>query len=450
MMSAKKLCLWVAIALVLTGVATSEDARKITHWVAPMDPTYISDSPGKSPMGMDLIPVYEDRYDGSMVSIDPVVVQNMGVRIERIGRDTLFRHVRTIGTVDIAENQLSVVNLRFSGWVEKIFVDETGVHVTKGQKLFDIYSPELVSAQEEYLLALRGADKDSPLVKSARRRLELWDLSPSQIMRVEHQDKAMRTMTIVAPQAGYILHKNIVNGARVKSGADLYRIGNLTKIWVNADVYEFDVPWIQLGQRATMELTFQQGKKYVGEVSYIYPTMNTKTRTLTVRLEFENPGLSLKPGMFATVQIEAQGKQDVLVVPSESIIHSGTRQLVFVAIDLGRYDVREVTTGVVGDQYVTEVLSGLHEGERVVTSGQFMLDSESQLHEAVQKLLAARLHAREERVQAPGSDTTEEHDHGSDDLGYWTCGMHPQVVSDDPGSCPICGMNLTKAQRDKQ
>jgi Cu(I)/Ag(I) efflux system membrane fusion protein len=372
------------------------------------------------------------------------------VRIERIGRDTLFRHVRTIGTVDIAENQLSVVNLRFSGWVEKIFVDETGVHVTKGQKLFDIYSPELVSAQEEYLLALRGADKDSPLVKSARRRLELWDLSPSQIMRVEHQDKAMRTMTIVAPQAGYILHKNIVNGARVKSGADLYRIGNLTKIWVNADVYEFDVPWIQLGQRATMELTFQQGKKYVGEVSYIYPTMNTKTRTLTVRLEFENPGLSLKPGMFATVQIEAQGKQDVLVVPSESIIHSGTRQLVFVAIDLGRYDVREVTTGVVGDQYVTEVLSGLHEGERVVTSGQFMLDSESQLHEAVQKLLQARLHAREARVRELGGDATEEHDHGSDDLGYWTCGMHPQVVSDEPGSCPICGMNLTKAQRDKQ
>jgi len=436
----------------LTSADSSDGAapkeRKIKHWVAPMDPTFISGSPGKSPMGMDLIPVYEGDGTGSTVTIDPVVVQNMGVRIKRINKGTIFRHIRTIGTVDIAENQLSVVNLRYSGWIERIYVDETGVLVKKGRALFDIYSPELVSAQEEYLLALRSADTESPLVKSARRRLEFWNLSNAQIRRIEELGQSVRTFTVVAPQTGYVLHKNVVQGARVRAGSDLYRIGNLAKIWVNAEVYEFDAPWVQLGQRASMELSFQQGRSYVGTVAYIHPTLNPKSRTLRVRLEFDNPGLALKPGMFATVQIEAQGKKGVLVVPTEASIHSGTRQLVFVAIALGRYEARELSTGIVGDRYVTEVLSGLAEGERVVTSGQFLLDSESQLQEAVQKLLAARLHAKEKRVM--GDDTAIGADHSGHDAGgdtYYTCGMHPQIVQHEPGTCPICGMDLVEKNK---
>lgn len=427
----------------------NEKERKVKHWVAPMDPTFVSDKPGKSPMGMDLVPVYEESGGGSTITIDPTVVQNMGVRIKRVNKGTIFRHIRTVGTVDIAENQLSVVNLRYSGWIERIYVDETGVLVKKGRALFDIYSPELVSAQEEYLVALRGADPESPLVKSARRRLEFWDLSSSQIQRIGEQGKAVRTISVVAPQTGYVLHKNVVQGARVKAGADLYRIGNLSKIWVNAEVYEFDSPWVQLGQRASMELSFQQGQSYEGKVAYIHPTLNTKSRTLRVRLEFDNPGLALKPGMFATVQIEAQGKSDVLVVPTEAIIHSGTRQLVFVAIELGRYEVRELSTGIVGDRYVTEVLSGLTEGERVVISGQFLLDSESQLQEAVEKLLAARLHAKEKRLEGSEASEAPEHVHDAAEGGdtYWTCGMHPQIVQDGPGTCPICGMDLTPKKK---
>ncbi len=436
--------------------AGANKKRKIKYWVAPMDPTYISDKPGKSPMGMDLVPVYEDEEapsgKGSTITIDPVVMQNMGVRIAPVKKGALFRNVRTIGTVDVAENEVSVVNLRYSGWVERIYVDETGAPVKKGQALFGIYSPELVSAEQEYLMALKNDGKDSPLAKSARARLEFWDLSQWNIEQIEKAQKPMRTLTVAAPQSGYVLHKNVVQGARVAAGADLYRIGNLTKIWVNADVYEFDAPWIEVGQHAAMELSFQAGKTYEGRVSYIYPTLNPKTRTLTVRLEFNNPGLALKPGMFATVQIEAQRKTDVLEVPTEAIIHSGTRQVVFLATGFGKYEMREITTGLVGDRYMTEVLSGLSPGEQVVISGQFLLDSESQLQEAVQKLLETRLQAKEQHGSASNppthSGSTEAASAKSDEgQAYWTCGMHPQVVQDEPGTCPICGMNLIKKTR---
>ena len=414
---------------------------RIKHWAAPMDPTYISDKPGKSPMGMDLVPVYEEgAAPGASIRIDPVVVQNMGVRIARVERGTIFRHVRTIGTVDVAENEVSVINLRYSGWVERIHVDETGIQVKAGTVLFDIYSPELVSAQEEYLLALRSGPAAAPLVKSARRRLAFFDLTSWQIAQIEKAGKPLRTLHVVAPRGGYVLLKNVVQGARVAAGTDLYRIGNLAKVWVNADVYEFDAAWIATGQSATMELSFQAGKTYAGKVATIYPTLNPKTRTLTVRLEFDNPGLGLKPGMFATVQIEVQGKAGVLKIPSEAIIRSGVRQVVFVARDLGTYAMREISTGLSGDRQMIEVLGGLVEGERVVASGQFLLDSESQLQEAVQKLLAERLHARERRVGGPAA--ASEQTHGGET--YWTCGMHPQVVRDGPGTCPICGMDLVE------
>ncbi len=428
-----------------SGGAETPKERKISHWVAPMDPTFIADKPGKSPMGMDLVPVYEGASTASTITIDPTVVQNMGVRIKRVDRGAIFRHVRTIGLVDVAEDQRSVINLRYSGWVERIYVDETGVLVKKGKALFEIYSPELVAAQEEYLLALRSAQADSPLVRSARRRLEYWDLSKGQIDRIAAKGKAIRTIRVVAPKTGYVLHKNIVQGARVTAGTDLYMIGNLAKIWVNAEVYEFDAPWIKLGAHATMELSFENGKTYEGTVAYIYPTLNPKTRTLTVRLEFDNPGLALKPGMFATVQIDAQRRNGVVLIPTEAILHSGTRQVAFVAIELGKYEMREISTGVVGDRYMTEVLSGVKPGERVVTSGQFLLDSESQLQEAVQKLMAARLHSKEKRVMGDSPKGQNSKDSGGGT--YWTCGMHPQIVQDGPGTCPICGMDLTSKKK---
>lgn len=384
--------------------------KKIKYWVAPMDPTYIRDKPGKSPMGMDLVPVYEDQGDSSSgtITVDPVMVQNMGVRVAKVEKTSLSRRVRTIGEIDVAEDQVSVVNLRFSGWIERIYADQTGQAVRRGQALFSIYSPELVSAQKEYLIAYNTSGKDSALTRSAAERVRLWDIPQSVLDKVAKKQNVDRTIVIRAPRSGYILHKNVVEGARVVAGTDLYRIGNLKTIWVNTEVYEFDAPWIRVGQNASMELSYQMGRRFAGKVDYIYPTLNKKSRTLKVRLVFDNPGIALKPGMFATVWIDAQRKDNVLVIPTESIIRTGERQLVFITQELGKYQAREIVTGLVGDGHRTEVLSGLSEGQTVVTSGQFLLDSESQLQEAVQKLLAARLQVKQKTADVNTHETSPE------------------------------------------
>jgi Cu(I)/Ag(I) efflux system membrane fusion protein/cobalt-zinc-cadmium efflux system membrane fusion protein len=425
---------------------TASARRAVKHWVAPLDPAYTSDGPGKSPQGNDLVPVYVEEGGGPTVGIDPVVVQNMGVRVARAERKPLFRHIRALGTVDVAEDEVAVVNLRFSGWVEHLYVDETGVKVGKGQALAEVYSPELVAAQEEYLLALRTQGADSQLAKSSRRRLTFFGMREADVQKLDESKQTLRTIAVRAPRDGFVLHKNVVLGARVVAGKDLFRIGNLQKIWINAEVYENDAPWVTLDAPATMELTFQQGKVYSGHVAYVYPTLNMKSRTLTVRLEFDNPGLGLKPGMFATVRIEARRKDGALSVPTESIIHSGERQIVFVALGRGRYEKREIVTGLVADRYLTEVIDGVDEGERVVVSGQFLIDSESQLQEAVQKLLDARLESKTPQATGASGDARAAHDHGEAD-SYFTCPMHPQIVQDGPGSCPICGMDLVEKKR---
>ena len=441
-------------------------SRKIKHWRAPMDPNYIRDKPGKSPMGMDLVPVYEDREQATdTITVDPVMVQNMGVRVAHVQQRSLSRRVRTIGEVVVAEDLVSVVNLKYSGWIERLYVDQTGVKVRKGQRLLSVYSPELVSAQQEYLLALRtSAGKDSALARSARARLAFWDLGPATLKRIEQLGKPMRTLVITAPRAGYVLHKNVVVGAKVNAGQDLFRIGRLDAIWVHAQVYEWDAPWIRLGQKASMELSFEKGRQYQGKVSYIYPTLSPKTRTLTVRLEFENPQLQLKPGMFTTVWIETRQRSGVLTVPTEAILHSGERNIVFVAqSEVGKYAPRQVVTGLSGDGHITEIKSGLEAGETIVISGQFLLDSESQLQEALQKLLASRLQAKPgtqvavssgpkgntgNRDQTPArragapAHGDPKHEHGPP--RFWTCSMHPQIVQKGPGTCPICGMDLNE------
>jgi Cu(I)/Ag(I) efflux system membrane fusion protein/cobalt-zinc-cadmium efflux system membrane fusion protein len=419
--------------------------KKIKYWVAPMDPTYIRDEPGKSPMGMDLVPVYEDdgngASSGTTVRIDPVVVQNMGIRTAHAHRMDLGRSVRILGEVDVAEDSVSVVNLRYSGWIEKIHVDQTGAYVKKGQPLFRIYSPELVQAQQEYIQALSSTGADSPLTKSARTRLELAGAGSWLVKALAGKTKPFKTIAVPSPQNGYVLHKNVVEGSKVVAGQDLYRIGNLASIWVNVEVYEFDAPWINTGDPARMELSFEKGKTYDGKVGYVYPTLDKKTRTLKARLEFPNPGLALKPGMFATVWIEVQKKADALAIPTEAILHSGQRQLVFVSIGDGKYEPREITTGLVGDDHMTEVLTGLSEHEIVVTSGQFLLDSESQLQEAVAKLLADRLEAKTSKDNSNADKDTKAV------TTYWTCPMDPQVVQDGPGTCPICKMDLVEKKK---
>lgn len=411
--------------------ATAEDAAAADElWTCGMHPQVVQDHPGTCPIcNMDLTPMGQAATaTGGQIHVEPGVIQTIGVRTEVARRQTIFRHLRAVGEVEVAEDELSVVNLRFGGWAERVHIDRTGDPVRKGQVLLDVYSPELVAAQEELLLALRAEGSEGALATSARRRLELWGIAASDLDAVTRAGQASRTLPIRAPSDGFVLAKQVVQGAAFTAGMDLYRLGDLTRIWVEAEVYEFDAPWVEVGQPAQMELSFQEGEVLEGKVAWIYPTLNDQSRTLRVRLEFDNPGVRLKPGMLATVHIQFRRKDDVLAIPTEAIIHTGTRQLVFVADGGGHFSPREIQTGLVADHHLTEVRGGLEPGEEVVTSAQFLLDSESNLQEGLQKLMARR--AGVEEAPPPAV--------------VWTCPMHPEVLSDKAGTCPTCGMFLEK------
>ncbi len=365
-----------------------EGKGKILYWVAPMDPGYVRDEPGKSPMGMDLVPVYEnDVAGGSTVTIDPSVVQNMGVRTAKVEKGPFSRVIRTVGHVDYDETRLSVINTKISGWIEKVHVQETGAYVEKGQPLYDIYSPALVSAQEEYLLSLDSGSKR--ISNAARKRLKFWDIPDSEIRTLEKTRKVRKTLTFSAPLSGYLTHLNAIEGKFFKKGADLFRIADLTTVWVYANIYENEAPLVKKGLKVTIELSYLPGKEYEGVVDYVYPYMDSKTRDIKVRIVMPNPALVLKPQMYATVRIASEVSGDALFVPTESIIHSGERTVVFVAKKAGKFQPREVITGVEDDSGNTRILSGLAQGEIVVTSGQFLLDSESKLREAIAKMMTS-------------------------------------------------------------
>jgi multidrug efflux pump subunit AcrA (membrane-fusion protein) len=377
--------------------------RKILYWQAPMDPTEIYDHPGKSKMGMDLVPVYEDQVSGSggTVKIDPVTVQNMGVRYTTVKKMDFNRDIRAVGLVQYNEEKLYTINSKISGWIEKLYVDYTGKMVRKGQPLLEIYSPDLVTTQEEYLLALNnqkavsassfGSIRDGAesLLKSTRKRLDYWDIPNSEIDRLEKTGEVRKTLQLVSPANGVVVHKNAVEGAKVNTGMDLYHIADLSTVWVEASVYDYELPWISEGQTAEMELSYLPDKRFTGKISYIYPYLDEKARTAKIRLEFKNPNLELKPGMYANVYLEGKTIPNTLVIPSEAVIRSGERNLVFIARGEGKFEPRQVQVGAEGgpNNRYFRVLSGLLDGEKVVTSAQFLLDSESRLQEAIQKML---------------------------------------------------------------
>jgi RND family efflux transporter MFP subunit len=385
------------------GMIDPKTGKKIKYWVAPMDPTYIRNEPGKSPMGMDLVPVYEEegeeKESASTIRIDPVTMQNMGVRLGRVERKPLIKNIRTFGNITYDETMIYTVNTKFSGWIEKLYVNFVGDKVKKGQPLFDIYSPELVSAQEEYLLALQqynslsnssypnirqGAER---LLAASRTRLRYWDLTDRQIEELAKEKKVRKTLTVYSPANGVVTKKSAFEGHRVKEGMEQYEIVDLSKVWVDVDIYEYELPWVHQGMPAEMNLTYIPGKSFHGKVLYIYPYLEAKTRTATLRLEFSNPDYELKPDMYANINLKSTVVKDALVIPQEAVIDSGIRQIVFVAEGKGRFRAREVKIGLEGNENEYQVLSGLKEGEEIVLSAQFMLDSESRLREAAQKML---------------------------------------------------------------
>ena len=375
------------------------------YWKAPMDPTYIRDEPGKSPMGMDLVPVCpgeEGAVAGDGIQIDPTLVQSMGVRVAPAIRHDLARKVRAVGRVAYDERRVDHVHTKVQGWIERLFVEYEGGIVKRGQPLLEIYSPELVSTQEELLLAARYRDATresrfedvsragEDLFEATRRRLELWDIPKRDIERLLASGDVRKTLTLDAPTEGVVTHLMVREGMEVGPNNNLYTIADLSRVWLYADVYEYELPWVREGQNAEIDLSYLPGRTFEGVVTYVYPFLDPKTRTARIRIELDNPDLILKPDMFANVTIETETHGEVLAVPEEAIIRSGRRSLAIVALGEGRFSPREVALGIdSGDGWV-EVRDGLVEGDRVVTSGQFLIDSESKLREAVQKMLAAQ------------------------------------------------------------
>jgi Cu(I)/Ag(I) efflux system membrane fusion protein/cobalt-zinc-cadmium efflux system membrane fusion protein len=336
------------------GMIDPKTGKKIKYWVAPMDPTYIRDEPGKSPMGMDLVPVYEEEGEkkepASTIRIDPTTMQNMGVRLGRVHRKALTKDIRTVGNVTYDETRIYTVNTKYNGWIEKLYVNFIGDKIKKGQRLFDIYSPDLVTAQEEYLLALEQykslSDSSYPriresaerLLKASRTRLRYWDLTDDQINGIGKTGNIRKTITVYSPARGVVIKKQAFEGHYVKAGEHQFEIADLSTIWVDVDVYEYELPWVRKGMSAEMELSYIPGKRYKGKVLFIYPFLEPKTRTAKLRLAFLNPGYQLKPGMYANIYLNSVIAQNSLVIPQEAVIDSGVRKIVFVAVGSRRRD----------------------------------------------------------------------------------------------------------------
>ena len=380
---------------------TGADAREVLFYRSPMNPEVTSPVPAKGPMGMDYIPVYADgggSGPSGTVRIDPVAVQNIGVRTALAVRRNLAREIRTVGRVDYDEKRVARLHPKTEGWIEELFIDSTGEEVQANTMLLALYSPQLVSTQEEYLLALtnRANLGDSPypdirsgaeqLVTSTRERLRLLDVPDHQLKELESSRRIKKTVHIHSPFDGVVVKVGARQGEFVTPKTELYTIADLSRVWVLVDVYETDLSWVAQGDQAHMTLAALPGRKFSGKITYVYPYMDSTTRTAKIRLEFPNPRRELKPGMFSDVTIHADRQVDAVVIPSEAVVRSGTHDQVFVVRQEGKFEPRLVTLGVTAEGLV-QVLEGVQAGERVVTSSQFLIDSESKLNEATSKML---------------------------------------------------------------
>ena len=444
-----------ALSLVI-GCSKQEEAQAKTLYTCGMHPQVIQDHPGNCPIcGMKLTPIRKQGAGGPMeamstITVDPVTTQNMGLRTGVVTRGPLRRVIRTVGTVDFDETALADVTTKFKGWIEKLYVDATGQRVHKGDPLFEIYSPELFSAQTEYVQAqaLGANDPDAESLRtSALKKLKFFDISDAQIAELERTREPRKTLQIGAPIDGFVIEKMVVQGQMVDAGMKLYRLADLAMVWVQAEFYEQDLPYLKLGQEALVKLSYLPDREFRGRVTYIYPTLDEKTRTVRVRMEFHNPGYFLKPGMYATVELRSELEPSALLVPDMAVLRSGEKDTVFVALDGGKFEPRTVTLGPRAENNQYEVLSGLSEGEHVVTSGQFLLDSESQLREAIQKMqnpgeagAGSTSAASAPQVAVSTSVPTNE----APFITAYICPMpeHVSIRYNHPGKCPLCGMTL--------
>lgn len=359
--------------------------REILYWVAPMDPNFRREEPGKSPMGMDLVPVYADEVTNKpgVVRIDPTLVNNLGVRTAIAERGILHRRIETVGYIGYDEDTLQHVHTRVDGWIEKLATTATGDPVKKGQQLFELYSPTLVNAQQEFLAAL--SSNNEGLKNASRERLAALGVTDREINRLEEERKVSQRIRVYAESDGVIAQLGIREGMFVTPATEVMSIAQLDRVWVVAEVFERQSAWVEPGQAATVELDYLPGTTLRGTVDYVNPELDPKTRTLKVRLRFDNEGARLLPNMFARVVIEGSPIRNIVHIPREAVIRGGTSSRVVVDAGDGRFESRKVIIGIESGGRVA-IRRGLKEGERVVTSAQFLIDSESNVESALERM----------------------------------------------------------------
>ncbi len=385
------------------------DAGEIEYWTCTMHPSVKMKEPGKCPIcAMDLVPVRKQSGgagegrttesapavpEKSLFTVDPRRQQMIGVRTDAVATRRLDRTISTIGRVSLDERRITHVHTKFSGWINKVFVDYTWQHVRKGEPLFTIYSPELVSTQEEYLLAVKAQSSlgdhaiqevsggAHSLLKAARRRLLLWDISEDQIEKLARTGEVRQDLVVHSPAEGHITHRNAFENMRVEPGTEIYTIADHSSVWVHVEIYENDISLVRLRQHASMTVESYPGRQFFGKVTYIEPHVMEQTRTMRARLEFPNADLTLKPGMYAEVKLKVPSRT-VVAVPESAVLRTGERDIVFVDHGDGRMELRQVQLGGrAGDYYA--VLKGLKVGEEIVVAGNFLIDAESKVQGAI-------------------------------------------------------------------
>ena len=378
-------CLLAVLLTPLPASAADDGDKEILFWVAPMDANYKRDKPGKSPMGMDLVPVYVDNEggDGSSVTISPEVVQNLGVRTAVAERSRLWRGIDTVGYVDYDESKVSHIHLRTEGWIENLAVQSEGERVKKGQRLFNLYSPELVNAQEEFVQALNVGNKG--LIRASRSRLNALGIPASQVKRLEKDRKPSQTVPIYATQDGVVASLSVRDGMYIKPATRVMSLADLSSVWLLAEVFERQANWVNVGLPAEVKLAFLPGRTWEGKVEYIYPSLDPVTRTLKARLRFPNLDEALKPNMYANVKIYGRPKNDIIVIPIEALIRTGREERVIISSGEGRFESRMVRAGIESGEWV-EIIEGVEPGEKLVVSGQFLIDSEASLKASMMRM----------------------------------------------------------------
>ncbi len=458
--------------------SSSGGERKIAYYRSPMNPAETSPVPKKDEMGMDYVPVYADQVGSNQIHIDPATQQNIGVTTELVKKMKLSRTIRTTANIAYDETKLYTISTKIMGYVEKLFVDYTGQLVKKGQPLLNIYSPDLVSTQEEYLQAIKYKNEISgsgstiskqgaeQLVESAKRRLLYWDISENEIQALARRGTPEKTMTIFSPANGFVTDKMVINGQNIMPGMALYKIADISTVWGLAQIYQYELPWIKLGNKVDLQLSYIPGKTFQGRITYIYPYLDTDAKTVQVRIEIHNTGnYEFKPGMFADATIKSPLTLETVAVPNQAIIHTGTRDVAIIALGNGYFEPRDVTLGARGDGGYVQILKGINQGEEVVTSSQFLIDSESNLNAALNNMQNGNTPAAQDTASQNNSSSKDEMknmnmktSHSSPveykgvidvksiddnkDGKVFQCPMDFNVLSDKPGVDPKCGMNL--------